>query len=352
VTSRSRTALLFVAALLASSCRLPRGEATDAERRAEHGRLRREFEGLAAQDPVVTEALAQGGDVLLGARPALVEEVFREVAARYLDKVVLDLPLEKTIHESRELEVGTFLGKVKAGTWTLDVTIHRVQGRLRARPPKVAVAADNRLTLDVPVSLEEAHGTITAHFAWDSSSVASVVCHDFEVTRSLTGEVLSQVYPVSGSLLLIAGPEQVRADPEFPPREFRLQVDLTDKSWAEVRGAVEEQDKVGKCGIAIDPEDLVARIRKRLREGFDVKLPRSLFRPVDFPASVRQEVTVQDRHVDLAVETRGLAVTPVAVWFAANVRTRISAETHQSHPLSPSPSPPASPVPSSSPVAR
>jgi hypothetical protein len=124
-----------------------------------------------------------------------------------------------------------------------------------------------------------------------------------------------------------------------------------------VRGAVEEQDKVGKCGIAIDPEDLVARIRRRLREGFDVKLPRSLFRPVDFPASVRQEVTVQDRHVDLAVETRGLAVTPAAVWFAANVRTRISAETHDAHSPSPPgspalPSPPSSPVPSSSPVAR
>ena len=250
-----RTALLLFAALLGPACRLPTGEATDAERRAEHERLKREFATLAAQDAVVTEALAQGGDVLLGARPALVEDVFQEVAARYLDEVVLDLPLEKTIHESRELEVGTFLGKVKAGTWTLDVTIHRVQGRLRARPPKVAVAPDNRLALDVPVSLEEGHGTLTAHFAWKGHSVASVVCRDFEVTRRLTGEVLSQVYPVSGGLRLTAGPEQVRADPEFPPREFRIQVDLTDKSWGEVRTAVEEQDKIGKCGIGIDPDD-------------------------------------------------------------------------------------------------
>jgi hypothetical protein len=343
MTPSRRTALLF-AVLLAASCRLPRGEATDAERRAEHARLRGEFETLAAQDAVVTEALAQGGDVILGARPALVEEVFREVAARYLDEVVLDLPLEKTIHESRELEVGTFLGKVKAGTWTLDVTIHRVQGRLRARPPKVAVAPDNRLVLDVPVSLEEGHGTVTARFAWKSGSLASVVCRDFEVTRRLAGQVLAQVYPVSGGLRLTAGPERIRADPEFPPREFRLQVDLTDKSWAEVHGAIEEQDEVGKCGIGIKTDDLMAQIRRRLREGFDVKLPRSLFRPVDFPASVRQEVTVGDRHVDLAVETRGLAVTPVAVWYAANVRTRISAETHESHSSSPPASPPASPA--------
>ena len=324
--------LALAAGLLAATCRLPTGEATDAERRAEHARLKREFAALAAQDPVVTDALAQGGDVILGARPALVESVFREVAARYLDAVVLDLPLEKTLHESRELEVGTFLGKVKAGTWKLDVTIHRVQGRLRARTPTVAVAPDNRLALDVPVSLEEGHGTLTAHFAWEGHSVANVVCHDFEVTRRLTGEVLSRVYPVSGGLLLSAGPQRLRADPEFPPREFRIQVDLTDKSWAEVRAAIDEQDKITKCGIALDPDDLMTKIRGRLREGFDVKLPRSLFRPVDFPASVRQEVTVEDRHVDLAVETRGLAVTPVAIWFAANVRTRIAPE-----------SPPASP---------
>jgi hypothetical protein len=329
---------LLMAALMVPACRPQEGEATDAERRAGHERLKAEFAALADQDPVVKEALAQGGDVILGARPALVEDVFREVAARYLDDVVLDLPLEKTIHESRELEVGTFLGKVKAGTWALDVTIHRVQGRLRARPPKVSVAPDNRLAVEVPVSLEEGHGTVTAHFAWKSHSVASVVCHDFEVTRRLEGKVLSEVYPVSGSLRLTAGPERLRADPDFPPREFRIKVDLTDQSWGQVRAAIDEQDKVTKCGMALDADDLASLIRRRLHEGFDVKLPRSLFRPVDFPASVRQEVTVEDRHVDLAVEARGLAVTPAAVWFAANVRTRIG-------PHPPSVSPPASPSP-------
>ena len=328
-----RAALVLAAAVGGGACRPSGGEATDAERRAGHERRRREFAALAAQDPVVTEALAQGGDVILGARTALVEDVFREVAAHYLDEVVLDLPLEKTIHETRDLEVGTFLGKVKAGTWTLDVTIHRVQGRLRARPPKVSVAPDNRLSLEVPVSLEEGHGTVTAHFAWKSHSVASVVCRDFEVTRRLSGEVLSQVYPVSGSLRLTAGPEQLRADPDFPPREFRIKVDLTDKSWGDVRAAVDEQDKVTKCGLALDADDLVKMIRRRLHEGFDVRLPRSLFRPVDFPASVRQEVTVEDRRVDLAVETRGLAVTPMGVWFAANVRTRFGPQPS----VSPSP---------------
>jgi hypothetical protein len=322
---RGAALAIALAAGLVAGCRLPTGEATDSERRAEHERLKGEFAKLAAQDPVVTEALAQGGDVILGARPALVEEVFREVAARYLDQVVLDLRLEKSVHESREIEVGTFLGKMKAGVWTLDVIIHRVHGRLRARPPRVAVASDNMLMLDVPVSLQEGHGNLTAHFSWDSRSVASVVCHDFEVTRRLSGEVISQEYPVSGALRLYAGPERLRADPVFPPREFRIHVDLTDRSWAEVRAALEEQNTVTKCGLGLHPDELLAKIRARLHEGFDVKLPRSLFRPVDFPAAVRQDVAIEDHRVDLAVKTRALAITPVAVWFGADVRTRIAA---------------------------
>ena len=142
---------------------------------------------------------------------------------------------------------------------------------------------------------------MTAHFSWDSRSLASVVCRDFEVTRRLDGEVLSREYPVAGAFRLFAGPERLRADPEFPPREFRIQVDLTDKSWAEVRAAIQEQDDVTKCGLGLDPDELLAKIRERLHEGFDVKLPRSLFRPVDFPAAVRQDVTIEDRRVDLAV---------------------------------------------------
>jgi hypothetical protein len=331
-------ALAIVLAVgLAAACRLPTGEATDSERRADHERLRAEFARLAAQDAVVTEALAQGGDVVLGIRPALVEDVFREVATRYLDQVVLNLPLEKSIHESRELEVGTFLGKMKAGTWTLDVTIHRVHGRLRAQPPRVAVAADNMLMLDVPVVLQEGHGSLTAHFAWDSRSVASVVCRDFEVTRRLDGQVLSREYPVSGALRLYAGPERLRADPDFPPREFRIHVDLTARSWAEVGAALEEQNTVGKCGMGLHPDELMAKIRARLHEGFDVKLPRSLFRPVDFPAAVRQDVAIEDHRVDLAVKTRALAITPVAAWFGADVRTRIASEATTAPAAAPSP---------------
>jgi len=324
-----KAALLVTASLAAAvlaACRPRSGAEYFEGQRAEHERRRAEFAKVVAADPVVTEALAQGGDIILGIRPALVEDVVQEVAARYLDRVALDLPLEKQVHDAHALTVGTFLGKVTAGTWTLDVTIHRVRGLLRARPPKVATAPDNTLTVSLPVVLEEGHGSATVHFNWDSRSLASVVCKDFDVTKRLDGEVISREYPVAGAFQLSAGPERLRAEPQFPPREFRIQVDMTDKSWAEVRAAIQEQDDVTKCGLGLDPDKLLEKIRERLHEGFDVKLPRSLFRPVDFPAAVRQDVMIQDRRVDLAVQTRALHITPVAVWYGADVHTRIQAE--------------------------
>jgi hypothetical protein len=329
---RRARAVVAGSAMLATAC--GGGPATsDLSRlRAEHERLRGEFSRLADHDPVVTEALAQGGDVILGIRPALVEGVLREVASRYLDRVLLDLPLEKQVRDSGELKLGTFLGRLKAGTWTLDVTIHSVHGMLRARPPHVASAPGNMLALEIPVVLEEGHGTATVRFTWDSHSVASVLCRDFEVTKRLAGEVLAREYRVSGAFQLSAGPEALRLEPRFPRREFRIQVDLTDRSWAQVQAAIEEQDEILRCGLALDPDSLLARLRARLHEGFDVKLPRSLFRPVDFPAAVRQEATIEDHRVDLAVKTRALTITPVSVWYGADVRTRIEAEPSEAAP--------------------
>lgn len=288
-------------------------------------RLRADFAELVAHDPVVSEALAQGGDVTVGIRPTLAQALLGQVAAHYLDNVALDLALEKHVGDSHDVSVGTFLGHINAGTWTLDVTLHRIQGRLRARTPRVAAGPDNTLTMDLPVVLEEGHGTATVHFAWKSHSVASLLCHDFELTRNLSGIVLSHDYVISGAFALSAGPDALRAEPRFPPHEFRIHTDMAEASWKEVRAAIDEQDQVSKCGLALDPEHLLARLRARLHEGFDVKLPRSLFRPVDFPAAVRQEVTIEDRKVDLDVKTHGLAVTPVAAWYAADVHTRIEA---------------------------
>lgn len=319
------------AVLLASAClvarRGPKPPADLGAAQAEHARLRARLDVLAREDAVVTEALAQPASAIVAIRTPLVQGIVNVVAQRYLDRVDLDLPLDARVHESREVKVDTWVGGVVAGAWTLDLVIHRVRGRLRARTPTLAPAAGNQVHLSLPVAMEGAQGSATVRFAWDGRAMGALVCRDFEVTRRLDGIVLPEVYPVSGAFRLEAGPAAVSAVPVFPARRFHIRVDLAEASWAAVKDALTEQDRITRCGLAIEPATLIPRLQELLRKGFDVTLPASLFRPVDLPAAVRGTVEVQGTQVDLAVQTRALRVTPRAVWYAADVRTRVAPST-------------------------
>jgi hypothetical protein len=324
MTPRNKAAAVLLGSACLVACRGPKAPADLGAARTEHARLRARLDVLAREDAVVTEALAQPASAIVALRTPLVQGIVDVVAQRYLDRVELDLPLGARVHESREVKVDTLVGDIVAGTWTLDLVVHRVRGRLRAGKPTLAPATGNQVRLALPVAMDGAQGSATVRFAWDGRAMGALVCRDFEVTRRLDGIVLPEDYPVSGAFRLEAGPAAVRAVPVFPARRFHIRVDLAEASWAAVKDALTEQDRITRCGLAIEPATLIPRLQELLRKGFDVTLPATLFRPVDLPAAVRGTVEVQDTQVELAVQTRGLRVTPRAVWYAADVRSRVA----------------------------
>jgi hypothetical protein len=317
-------AVVALAVAATSTCRGTQAPADLGAARAEHARLRARLAELAAKDAVVAESAEQRASAVVAIRNPLVQELVDLLAQRYLDRVELDLPLEARVKESRDVHVDTFLGRMHAGTWTLDLVVHRVRGRLRARKPALAAAAANQVRFALPVALERAQGSATVKFTWNGRAVGGLVCRDFEVVRRLDGVVLPEEYPVTGAFRLEAGPAAVRAVPVFPARKFHIKVDLTEASWAAVKDALTEQDKLTRCGLALEPATLLPRLQELLRRGFDVTLPASLFRPVDLPGAVRGTVDAQGTQVELAVVTRGLRLTPRAVWYAADVRSRVA----------------------------
>lgn len=288
----------------------------DQQARAE---LRSRLREIVAADPVVREALADEGDVLVAVRAALVERLLMEVARRYLDRVSLDLELGQDFHTGREVSVDTFLGAVKAGRWDVHVTVERVRGVLQARTPSVRLAEAGRVELSLAVALREATGTAAVRFVWDAGGLASAVCRDFEVRQRVGARVLPDEYALAGAFRLSAEEGALAAQPLFTRSPFRLRVDLTPESWRDVRRALEEQDRLLRCGMALDPDEMLARLQAVLRHGFDVKLPRSLFRTVELPARLSREVAVEDRRVQLTVRTNDLRVTPDAFWYSAAV---------------------------------
>jgi hypothetical protein len=323
----NRVAVSVLLALCATACGRPGALPAAADltaARAEIDALRTRVEERMSREPHVQEVLARHAqsDVVVGLRSALLEDIVREVAGRYLDRVELDLDLEREVEERREVEISTPFGRVAAGEWRLHLVVHNVRGALRTKTPDVRPAEGNRLALKIPVLLEGARGTATAHFAWDARSVAGVVCRDFEVTRRVSGRVLADEYALSGQFELFAGPQALLVRPVFARPRVRLRVDLAEDSWAAVRRALDEQDEILKCGLALEPDEILPKLRARLSEGFDIALPGSLFRAVELPAGVRQSVSVEDTQVELTVRSDDLRIGEQAVWYAVSVRSR------------------------------
>jgi len=149
------------------------------------------------------------------------------------------------------------------------------------------------------------------------------VCKDFETEQEISGRVKPEEYPVHGSFLLAAGKDSITATPRFDPA-FRLKVDLSRESWDKVRAALEAQDDITRCGLALDPDKVFARLQELVGKGFMIHLPRKLLRPVTLPAGVTESVEVEGRRVAVAVTQNALRITPEGLWYTVGVRADIA----------------------------
>ena len=322
MTRRRGTVVLV---LLLAGCRTP-SEVERAQRVAEltarQEALWTAFNEKVAGDPLLAATLADEGEVLLALRRPLLQEMVREVARRYLDRVELDLALGAKVDASADLKVKTRLGEMNAGTWTVNLVIHRVRGVLRAVEPTVTLEGDQRLALSLPVSLQEARGRASVRFRWNSRGLANAICRDFEVTRTIQGRVMPSFHTFQGSLRLIPTADAVMARPSFTDRAYRLKVDLNPESWNEIRAALQEQDSLFKCGLALEPDKVITQLRELTLKGFDVRLPRSLFRDFVLPASLEQSVRVEDKTLVLSVKPSALRTVEDALWLSAAIEVR------------------------------
>jgi hypothetical protein len=282
-----------------------------------HGRL----EKAVAQDPLAQRVFADRGQVVVAIRSGLIEELAGTVAQRYLDRVSLDLTAVEASDEGA-IHKDTFLGRMKVGEWAVDIDIAELRISLAAVQPKVSLRADDRIEIELPVDVKESEGRIGIHFSWNSKSLASLVCKDFDLTRDLRGRVLPQRHVLSGALRIGSGGDSFTLTPVFPDRKIPLKVDLTPSSWQTVEAALRTQDTADRCGTLMKPENLIARLRELAAKGVKVGIPESVFRVVRLPAHLEQAVKIGDRTVNLTVKSEGLTVLPQLLWTSASAHVR------------------------------
>lgn len=308
--------------LLAPACRAPQPVQGDVERlaelRARHARLHAQLEDAVGKDPVVAEAFADPGQVVIAARAQFVEQLAAQVAQRYLARVELDLASVEARADGK-VRSQTPIGRKKVGEWVVEVEVLELASVLRAQSPRVRLG-NNRLTLDLPVDVQPSSAKVALRLAWDATGLVGVVCKDFQIEQDLSGRVLSQRHTLHGALALSADAESVSATPEIPDRHVRLQIEVDPASWETVAQALRSQDTPGRCGLVLDPEKVLEHLRGIAAEGIKVRLPKALLRVVHLPAHVSKQVRVGERPVQLSVQGARLTTTRGLLWSSASVR--------------------------------
>jgi hypothetical protein len=319
--NRAITLALLVAAGLGAGYVESVTRADAAPRRRELQRLHDELHGRldagVGRDPTVARALADSGEIIIAVRSQLVEDLTTRVARQYLQQVTLDLTSLEAQAQGT-LRKHTFIGRRKIGEWAVAIVIHKLVGQIRAGPPRLSFAS-NVLDVEMPLDVQPTSGQIGLRFSWDSASLVSLVCKDFEVDMVVDGRVLRQRHLLRGQVELAADDDVLTATPVLHERSFPLKLELAADSWSKVEAALASQNSLGRCGMILDPEHAMRGLRELVAEGIEVRLPRSILRPVRLPARLEQTVKVNDSVVQLSLAGERFHSSKTMLWSSTRV---------------------------------
>jgi hypothetical protein len=257
--------------------------------------------------------------------PAVViEDVVDRLAARYRSGVAVDI--QPKIYERLEEPIHVkVLGKrLKAGMMVLDIGVHALSGRLVAREsPTTKLVPPDALEVSLPLTVENGRGRATILADWDPNPAAWLVCRGFHAQETLTGTIDPVPHVVRGRLRLELAPDRILARPTLARDRVRLRVNLTPASWDSVRAKFAEQDKILRCGLVLDPDSAVAKLRALGARGIRVRLPGAA-PPFELPVRFESTIEGGDYRVDVAVRNPELIVRRenVQVGFDAEMKVR------------------------------
>ena len=216
-------------------------------------------------------------DVLVLAPRPLLGTIVRAATERYRGGV--DIEIEPDLDESIVEELKTkVLGKtVTAGEIRATIHVDRLRGRLVATgEPEVDLRPPDGLGVTMPLRLLAGRGTARFDLEWDPKALAWVVCKGFKAQRKVDGALGEVGHGVSGVLRFTVEDGRIVGRSALRRDRVRLPLDLTPRSWARVRAVFEEEDRLLRCGMLMDPDGVVEKLRALGKRGVRVRLPRSL----------------------------------------------------------------------------
>jgi hypothetical protein len=86
-----------------------------------------------------------------------------------------------------------------------------------------------------------------------------------------------------------------------------------------------DQDKPGRCGLAMDPDSVLAKVKRLVTTtGIGVRLPAGMFKTFRLPVKIADRYTAGDYHVEARAFDPEIRVTPRYLRFAFRAVLKVS----------------------------
>lgn len=323
---RRRVLMLLVAAVAAGagcagsgSGRVDRPDAPELEDlRGRVATARASVESRLAAETILAGSGMSSRDVVLRLDTPTLKRIVAETVTEVLAEVRLDLRPGDRVTVGDEVEVSVGPLRVDAGSWVLAVDIERVRAVLEGGTPTLEVTGPDTFEIQLPVRVVSGSGFARLDFRWDASGLAGSVCRDFAVRETFAATIEPTDYVLEGSVRLVLEEGRIVIVPELDQR-LLVQPEPTAESWRRVREILESQDRISRCGLALDVDAMQSRLRSLVREGFRFRLPADLLGRVALPASTTESVAISGTELKTELAAGGLRLTPEWLWTGLDV---------------------------------
>jgi hypothetical protein len=308
---------------------------------AEEDSLRIQVARLARKDPLWGGVVASDHDVVAIVPAPVLRAVVTRASRRYLTGADVDIRPSKLIHLDQAVRVKILGNKMGVGRIKGTVLISHLKGRLTlAGEPRVALDPPSDLVVTAPIHVLAGHGTVTMNMDWDPAFLVGIVCRGFHFHESLAGEILPFRDDLTTAIRCsirdssIVGRMRVRRD------VIRFSSDLSDSSWNKVLADLVNQDRLLRCGIVMNPESVLMKLKMLVGRGVNIRLPETLFKPFRLPVIFESHYMAGDYRIEARAFDPAIAVNPqyLRLAFRANLRVSSTAPNTSSIPATVLPS--------------
>jgi hypothetical protein len=271
---------------------------------------------LAARDPLWKGLIASDRDIVVVVPRPMLQTLFNRVARTYLQGARLDLDPGIDEHLDATLRVKLLGGKVGAGHIKGNLRVTHLVGRLRVPgDPTIRLLPPDGLEIAGPIQVLDGHGRVEFDMEWDPNFLVSVVCRGFEYADTLVGNVLPFTHTLSATIRFAAADTSVAGRTLVQRDRLSVPVDFTDSSFISMRTALVEQDKFLKCGMVMDPDSVMAKVRHLVRTKIAFRLPATLFKTFTLPLSLEKEYQTGDVRITASVRQPEVVMEPEFLRF-------------------------------------